>query len=296
MMKSTVRSPFAVLLAAVFIAACATPHHQLPNFDARRIDPGQYDKKVEHLVFILDASSSMADPYQGYEKMDIARGVIDNVNNTMPELDMAVTLRSFGHADSVSSASSAIMLPTQGYSRNALASAVARVQEAGGTSSMARSLYDAAKDLKAVDVPIAMVIVSDGRDMAAGTLAATVATTSAEVTAAGTWLYKDIQFENNKAELRASSLPTLNEISAALKAQPGLKIEIYGHTDGSGARAYNLDLSRRRAESVKAFLETSGIDASRMRSMGFGPDRPIDSNTTKAGRAKNRRVEIKPIR
>jgi OOP family OmpA-OmpF porin len=122
-----------------------------------------------------------------------------------------------------------------------------------------------------------------------------VASKSAEVTAAGTWIYKDIQFENNKAELKKGSFDTLNEITAALKAQPGLNIEIQGHTDSSGARDYNMGLSERRAQSVKSFLESKGIVPARMTTRGYGPDRPIASNATKDGRTRNRRVEIKPI-
>jgi len=87
----------------------------------------------------------------------------------------------------------------------------------------------------------------------------------------------------------------LNEIVAALEAQRDLKIEIQGHTDSSGTRSYNMGLSQRRAASVKAYLESKNIDASRLTTRGFGPDRPIASNATKEGRAKNRRVEIKPI-
>jgi OOP family OmpA-OmpF porin len=123
-----------------------------------------------------------------------------------------------------------------------------------------------------------------------------MATKSAEVTAAGTWLYKDIQFETNSADLKESSYPTLGEITDALKAQPALNIEIQGHTDSTGAHGYNVGLSKRRAASVKAYLESQGIEADRMTSKGFGPDRPIDTNDTREGRARNRRVEIKPIR
>jgi outer membrane protein OmpA-like peptidoglycan-associated protein len=56
-----------------------------------------------------------------------------------------------------------------------------------------------------------------------------------------------------------------------------------------------LDLSRRRAESVKAYLVEHGVDASRIVTIGHGPDKPVDSNDTKAGRANNRRIEFKPI-
>ncbi|MGD8837084.1 MAG: OmpA family protein, partial [Desulfobacteraceae bacterium] len=123
-----------------------------------------------------------------------------------------------------------------------------------------------------------------------------VPTKRAEVTAAGTWLYKDIQFEVNKSDLKASSYPTLNEIVDALNTQPGLKIEIQGHTDNTGDRDYNLDLSLKRARSVRSYLISRGVDGSRMTSRGYGPDRPIESNTTKQGRARNRRVEINPLR
>jgi OOP family OmpA-OmpF porin len=121
-------------------------------------------------------------------------------------------------------------------------------------------------------------------------------TKSAEVTAAGTWIYKDIQFEINKADLRQSSFPVLNEIVGALETQPNLKVEIQGHTDSTGTHDYNVGLSQRRAQSVKAYLASKGIDSSRMTTKGYGPDRPIASNKTKAGRTRNRRVELKPIR
>lgn len=122
-----------------------------------------------------------------------------------------------------------------------------------------------------------------------------VATKSAEVTKAGTWLYKDIQFETNKWDLKQSSFATLNEITAALNAQPDLRVEIQGHTDNTGARGYNLQLSDKRAKSVRSYLASQGIAMSRMEAKGYGPDRPIESNSTKEGRARNRRVEIKPL-
>lgn len=122
-----------------------------------------------------------------------------------------------------------------------------------------------------------------------------VPTKSAEVTAAGTWIYKDIQFEVNKSALKESSYPTLDEIADALKVQPALNIEIQGDTDSTGSHDYNVGLSHKRAQSVRAYLISKGVDSSRMTSIGYGPDRPVASNTTKEGRARNRRVEIKPL-
>jgi len=78
-----------------------------------------------------------------------------------------------------------------------------------------------------------------------------------------------------------------------LKDFPSIRIEISGHTDSTGSREYNLDLSRRRAESVKRYLVTEGgVEESRVQTRGAGPDEPIDTNKTAAGRAKNRRIEF----
>ena len=121
------------------------------------------------------------------------------------------------------------------------------------------------------------------------------ATKSAEVTAAGTWLYKGVQFETNKADLKASSYPILDEIVAGLKAQPDLKAEIQGHTDDRGKRAYNQTLSEKRAQSVRQYLIDKGIAPDRLTAKGYGPDRPLASNATAEGRAQNRRVELKPL-
>lgn len=68
---------------------------------------------------------------------------------------------------------------------------------------------------------------------------------------------------------------------------------IEGHTDSSGRRNINMSLSKKRAEAVKKFLEKQGVDSSKLEAVGYGPDKPISSNRTRRGRAKNRRVEFK---
>jgi adhesin transport system outer membrane protein len=121
------------------------------------------------------------------------------------------------------------------------------------------------------------------------------ASKSAQITSAGTFLYKDIQFATNKWDLKSSSYDVLEEIAAWLKSKPNLMVEIQGHSDSMGERSYNIALSQRRAQAIIAFLVHKGIDTTRMRPKGYGPDRPIASNDTAEGRAKNRRVEIKPL-
>jgi adhesin transport system outer membrane protein len=122
------------------------------------------------------------------------------------------------------------------------------------------------------------------------------ATKNALVTDSGTWLYKEIEFESNRWHLKPSSYAVLEEIAAWLTSKPDLVVEIQGHSDSAGRRDTNISLSLKRARSVVAYLTHKGIDAARMSPKGYGPDRPVADNATAEGRAKNRRVEIKPIR
>jgi len=74
--------------------------------------------------------------------------------------------------------------------------------------------------------------------------------------------------------------------------QPELNVEIQGHTDSIGSAAYNLNLSQRRADAVKAYLISQGVNASTLTAKGYGKTKPISSNETAEGRAQNRRVEF----
>jgi len=102
-----------------------------------------------------------------------------------------------------------------------------------------------------------------------------------------------IQFDFNQATIKPQSEPVLKEVGEFLKQQPDLKLNIQGHTDNVGKAAYNLDLSKKRAESVKTYLvQNFQIDASRLTTEGFGDTKPIAKNDTEQGRAQNRRVEL----
>jgi len=102
-----------------------------------------------------------------------------------------------------------------------------------------------------------------------------------------------INFDTGRDTIRAKSEYILGEIAAVLKAHPELaRIRIEGHTDSVGGRAYNLDLSRRRARAVVRSLVRRGVAAERLTSEGYGFERPVAPNTTPLGRAKNRRVEF----
>lgn len=102
-----------------------------------------------------------------------------------------------------------------------------------------------------------------------------------------------IQFDFDKDAIKSESKPTLEEIAKVLRAEPGLRLDVVGHTDAKGGPDYNLDLSKRRAASVVAALTGDyGIETSRLNARGAGASEPVATNDTEEGRAKNRRVEL----
>lgn len=104
-----------------------------------------------------------------------------------------------------------------------------------------------------------------------------------------------IFFDSNKTEIKPESKPSLEEIAKLLKKEPGLKLHVVGHTDNAGGLAFNMDLSKRRAEAVVAALTKNyGIAAGRLTANGVAYLAPVASNTTEEDRAKNRRVELVP--
>jgi OmpA-OmpF porin, OOP family len=104
-----------------------------------------------------------------------------------------------------------------------------------------------------------------------------------------------IHFDSGKDVPKPSSEPTLNELAKFLKSNPGMKIEIIGHTDADGDAASNKDLSYRRAKSVIAKLKAKGVNTTNLKPTGMGEINPVASNKTASGKALNRRVEVKVI-
>jgi OOP family OmpA-OmpF porin len=103
-----------------------------------------------------------------------------------------------------------------------------------------------------------------------------------------------IYFDSGSANMSPDSRAIVDEIGGFMRSYENTVVDIEGNTDSTGSREINVNLSKARAEAVRGYLmKKFGFPGSRMRSIGNGPDKPIESNATTEGREKNRRTDIK---
>lgn len=102
----------------------------------------------------------------------------------------------------------------------------------------------------------------------------------------------NVTFDSSSSTLKPAGANTLTGVAMVLKEYNKTAVNIVGHTDNTGTRALNMNLSQQRADSVASSLITQGVGANRIRTVGAGPDQPIASNSTEQGKAQNRRVTI----
>lgn len=104
-----------------------------------------------------------------------------------------------------------------------------------------------------------------------------------------------VNFDNDSAQLRPESIAILDQAAETLKKWGNVRVEVAGHTDSISTAEYNLALSQRRAEAVRAYLVGKGVEGDRLIARGYGLTQPVADNATPEGRFKNRRVELVPI-
>ena len=105
-------------------------------------------------------------------------------------------------------------------------------------------------------------------------------------------ILKNVTFGSGSSELAGDSKTELDDVAITLKRNSELSIEIGGYTDNRGSVGFNTRLSQQRANSVKAYLVSQGVNSANLKAVGFGPQNPVTTNETAAGRAENRRVEL----
>ena len=109
-------------------------------------------------------------------------------------------------------------------------------------------------------------------------------------------ILRNIYFDFNKATFRTESYGELNKLETMMKQNQNLQVEISGHTDFVGTKLFNKQLSKRRADAVKSFLVSKGIDTRRVKTVGYGEEKPLASNDDELeGRSLNRRVEFRVL-
>ena len=161
------------------------------------------------------------------------------------------------------------------------------------------SMGDLVKDIflekieKAVPKPVEKPIDSDGDGVPDDQDECPNTPRGATVDERGCWTFEAILLFNfDSAKIKSEAYPMLDEASEILKEHPEINVEVDGHTCHIGTDAYNLNLSKRRAKAVMEYFVSKGVNAKRLTINGYGLTRPIASNKTKEGRAKNRRVEL----
>jgi outer membrane protein OmpA-like peptidoglycan-associated protein len=106
----------------------------------------------------------------------------------------------------------------------------------------------------------------------------------------------DVRFETGSAKIDQKNSKAIDELVAALKADPSMNVNIEGHTDSIGSAALNQRLSTLRADALRAYLIKNGIAADRLKAKGFGASAPVASNADASGRAQNRRLTVEAVR
>ena len=102
-----------------------------------------------------------------------------------------------------------------------------------------------------------------------------------------------IYFKHNSNDLEDKAFETLDRIADYVIENPEVNVSVEGYTDSSGSYSYNISVSQFRANTIKSYLVGKGVNSSQIAAKGLGPESPIATNNTEAGRTKNRRVEIK---
>lgn len=150
-----------------------------------------------------------------------------------------------------------------------------------------------AMDKRAKYPPATLLEVIETKEMDTGMVTVNADAIGEGITATGHMAIYGIYFDTGSAEVKPESASTLAEIAKLLAQEPTLKLLVVGHTDNQGGYDFNLDLSRRRADSVvKTLVANHGVAGARLKAAGVGYLSPVATNDTEEGRSKNRRVEL----
>jgi len=388
-----------IAVSSVLMSGCASqPLSTFKTFQPldlnSLVSSGLFAQKTDNFFVLNDSSSSMADNYTGADyvaqpsptKFAVEKEILNRINQTIPDLKLTTSIRSFGFGPCLGWEFTELDLPPTNYSKASFASGIDTLTCASGGTPLDNGIEATAKDLSSTTGNISVLILSDGgvdtdpvpavkalkqqygnrlcvytvwvgnqqdeygqnvlnqlTDIAGcgfGTTAERISTSEgmtafvasvflkdatppapvtscatqdddgdgvsncsdkcpntpkgARVNAFGCWVV-DIKFDNNKSNIKPQYYSELDNAVTVINQNPGMNIEVQGHTSSTGTAAYNQKLSERRALAVKNYL-SSKTNAGVLTARGYGLTQPIDTNETEEGRANNRRVQLEVLK
>ena len=153
------------MVGALIFGCAAQKLQQSPtSFTPRQFPAEHYTHKVDNFIVVLDASSSMGEWYNGQTKFNLARNIVDRMNQTIPDLKMNGALRTFGHSPKLSREKTVLFYGLTAYSQAGFQAGLDKVTRAGGTTPIASAINAATCDLASAQGKIAVIVVSDGKD------------------------------------------------------------------------------------------------------------------------------------
>ncbi|HEY8158598.1 MAG TPA: OmpA family protein [Methylobacter sp.] len=386
----------AAITSAVISGCASQPTSTFESFHAQdlnqAVSSGQLVQKTDNFFVLNDSSSSMTDDYLGGgypahptpTKFSVEKEILNRINQTIPDLKLTSSIRSFGSGSCLSWGFSKLNVAPTTYTKSSFGSDIDTLTCAGGGTPMDSGIEGTTKDAAGTTGNIAVLILSDGfvdsapvpeiealkqrygdrlcvytvwvgnendeqgqaelneLSTTAGcgfsTTAERIASSSdmanfvqhvflkpgtpvadctkmdddadginncidkcpttlkgAHVNQLGCWIV-DIKFDNNKSNITPQYLHELDNAATVIKHNPGVHIEVQGHTSNTGSAAHNLKLSERRAQAVKDYLIRNTQGSGMLTARGYGLTQPIDTNETEEGRANNRRVQLEVLK
>jgi len=385
----------AVAITGTLIAGCANqPTSTFATFQAEdlnaAVQSGQYQQKIDNFFVINDSSYSMADEYLGAgylgepaaTKLSVEKEVLNRMNQTIPDLKLTSSIRSFGFGPCLSGGFTQLNQAPTAYSKSLFGQGIDSLTCASGGSPMENGIDGTASDLAGTAGNIAVLILSDGQSLDSDpipavkslkqqygdrlcvynvwvgnedeksgiavlnqlsniggcgftAMAENIASPEgmarfvksvflktgqpaigdedgdgvlddadrcpgtpkgAKVNSVGCWVIDGVKFETDKSDIAPQYYGLLDEVVTVIKNNPGLRIEVQGHTDNVGSAEYNQPLSERRAQAVADYLSSHIQGQGVLSAHGYGLTRPMDTNETPEGRANNRRVQLEVLR
>ena len=277
-----------LIACAGFLVSCATTaptelvnarqaYQKASAGPAARLTPAELHKAAEALA---QAEQSFLNDPHSYHTRDLAYVAERKANLAEARADIAYAQRSTARANKDFQATQGDIMKQTKQDLSRTRTDLAASERAGEITADQLSAEQQAgldAEKRSNDAEAALVKLAAVKEEARGLV----------ITLSGSVL-----FASNKSTLLPSAQARLNQVAEALMATKERKLIVEGHTDSKGTSGYNLDLSQRRAEAVRAYLISRDYPANRMEAHGIGKIRPVADNASPEGRANNRRVEI----